>query len=295
MSLNSNIHIKQLQNTINNKLDEYLPSSYPDSLYEAMRYSVLGSGKRLRAIFCVESCRAFNKPEEIALPMACSIEIIHAQSLIHDDLPCMDNDDFRRGKPSTHKQFGEAMAVLAGDALIPYAYEVFLQHTPDSVSCETKLKVIKEFSETIGAKGLVAGQVIDIETEGKLIDKNTLKYIHDNKTGALYRFAIRSGAILANCTEKELKAITTFGEAIGLAFQISDDILDITATKDSLGKTPGKDQASGKNTYPLIYGFDNSIIELNRLCHLAVDTLKINNIKSDTLCEIAQYIANRIK
>lgn len=295
MSINSNQHIKQLQSTINTKLDEYIPSAYPESLNEAMRYSVLGTGKRLRAIFCVETCRAFKQPEEIAIPLACAIEIIHAQSLIHDDLPCMDNDDFRRGKPSTHKQFGEAMAVLAGDALIPYAYEVFLQHTPKLVSCETKLKVIEEFSKTIGAKGLVAGQVIDIESEGKLIDKKTLKYIHDNKTGALYRFAIRAGAILADCSKNELETITTFGEAIGLAFQISDDILDITATKDTLGKTPGKDQASGKNTYPLIYGFDNSIIELNRLCDLAINTLKENNIQSETLCEIAQYIANRIK
>ncbi|MGD9581143.1 MAG: polyprenyl synthetase family protein [Vampirovibrionia bacterium] len=295
MNLKSNNYIKQLQDAVNSKLDEFIPQIYPDTLFEAMRYSVLGSGKRLRAIFCVETCKAFGKPVELALPMACAIEIIHAQSLIHDDLPCMDNDDFRRGKPSTHKQFGEAMAVLAGDALIPYAYDVFLKHTPDSVSSDTKLKIVKEFSETIGPKGLVAGQVIDVETEGKLIDKETLKYIHDNKSGALYRFAIRSGAILAECSERELALITEFAEAIGLAFQISDDILDITATKDTLGKTPGKDQASGKNTYPLIYGFDNAVNELNRLCDLSINILKDNDIKSDVLSEIAQYIADRIK
>lgn len=295
MKIKSNTYLKELQSKINCKLDEYMSPSCPHLLWESMRYSVLGDGKRLRGILCIESCKTFKGSEDISLPTACAIEIIHAQSLIHDDLPCMDNDDFRRGKPSTHKQFGAAQAILAGDALIPFAYEVFLKHTPPSVSDKTKLTIIEEFSKTIGAHGLVGGQVVDVENAGIQVDSETLNYIHSNKTGALYNFALRSGAILANCSDKELELITTYSKAIGLAFQISDDILDITGSKESLGKTPGKDKASGKNTYPSVYGLENSISELNNLCKLAKDTLAHNNIKSEVLIDIADFIAERIK
>lgn len=286
--------LTRLQKLIEQKLDEYIPLQYPETIHEAMRYSVLNGGKRLRGILCIESCKAFGKTEELALPMACSIEIIHAQSLIHDDLPCMDDDDYRRGKPSTHKKYGEAIAVLAGDALIPYAYEVFLKHTPETVSQEIKIQIIQEFSEIIGARGLVGGQVVDVYTEGQKISPETLDYIHSHKTGALYNFSLRSGAILSGCSQQELDIITEYSEALGLAFQISDDILDITGSKESLGKTPGKDEAKGKNTYPSIYGLDHSRNELSRLCNKAIELIETNNINSSALLQIAQFIANRV-
>lgn len=295
LELQVNNNIKLFQAVINNKLNEYIPLQYPETLWDAIRYSVLGSGKRLRGILCIESCETFNSTQEVALPLACSIEIIHAQSLIHDDLPCMDNDDYRRGKLSTHKKYGEATAVLAGDAMIPLAYEIFLKYTPDSISEKIKVKIIEEFSHTAGASGLVGGQSVDCEYEGKIVDKETLKYIHSHKTGALYRFSLRSGAILAGCSDNELETITNYAEAIGLAFQISDDILDITGSKDKLGKTPGKDKASGKNTYPLLYGFDNSISELKRLCELSKEILYEANLKSEVLFYLADYIRDRIK
>ncbi|MEW5818599.1 MAG: polyprenyl synthetase family protein [Cyanobacteriota bacterium] len=295
IDLKTNQYLHELQEKIEKKLDELIPNQYPYSIYDAIRYSTLGGGKRIRAILCIESCKLFGGNEDIVLPLACTIEIIHAQSLIHDDLPCMDDDDYRRGKPSTHKKFGEAHAVLAGDAMIPLAYEVFLNNTPDEVNNETKIRIIKEFSKTIGASGLVGGQVVDVETEGTIVDTETLNYIHSNKTGALYRFSLRSGAILANCNEKQLEIISDFSKNIGLAFQISDDILDIIGSKEKLGKTPGKDKASGKNTYPLIYGLENSIKELNCLRNKAINILNENNLNSNVLIDITNYIADRIK
>jgi geranylgeranyl diphosphate synthase type II len=295
MEIQMNQDINIFKTLINQKLDEFIPVSYPEKLWEAMRYSVLGDGKRLRGLLCLESCRALNGSLEAALPAACAIEIIHAQSLIHDDLPCMDNDDFRRGKPSTHRQFGEALAVLAGDALIPLAYEVFITRTPPIVKDSTRVQIIKEFSETIGATGLVGGQSVDCETEGKTINKETLNYIHNNKTGALYRFALRAGAILAECTSEKLNAITRYAENIGLAFQISDDILDITGSKENLGKTPGKDKASGKNTYPSLYGMETSLQELEKLCNEAIIFLNSENINSEILVSVANLIKNRVR
>lgn len=294
LNLQSKEYLKNQQKKIEQKLEEFMPMSYPVRLFEAMSYSTLEGGKRLRGILCVESCKTFNGSEETAFPMACAIEIIHAQSLIHDDLPCMDNDDFRRGKPSTHKQFGAAQAILAGDAMIPLAYEIFLKHTPSKVKPESKLRLLEEFSQTIGATGLVGGQFVDVETEGTLIDAETLTFIHANKTGALYRFSLRSGAILAGCSESQLALITSFAEAIGLAFQISDDILDITGSKEALGKTPGKDSASNKNTYPKIHGLEESKIELNKQRKKALHFLNENNINSQALFDITNFIADRI-
>lgn len=288
-------YINELKDCINNKLNEVIPSSYPDNLWDAMRYSVLGPGKRLRGILCIESCKTFNGTLEMALPIACAIETIHSQSLIHDDLPCMDNDDFRRGKLSTHKKYGEAEAVLAGDALIPLAYEIFLKYTPENVKNETKIKVVQEFSKIIGATGLVGGQFIDCENEGKTVSEETLKYIHSNKTGALYRFSLRSGAIIAECSENELALITEYADLLGLAFQISDDILDIIGSKENLGKTPGKDKATGKNTFPSIYGLDKSYKDLELLCNKAKEILLGNNINSEVLLDIAEYINNRVR
>jgi geranylgeranyl diphosphate synthase type II len=288
-------NIKELQKKISENLDKYIPYGYPDRLWEAMRYSVLGEGKRLRAILCIESCKAVGGNEEAAMPLACSIEIIHAQSLIHDDLPCMDNDDFRRGKPSTHKQYGEAMAVLAGDALIPFAYQVFLDNTSESVPDKIKLKIINEFSKTIGAAGLVGGQSIDCENEGQKVDPETLQYIHDNKTGALYRFCTWSGALIGGCNEKNLQLITDYGRYLGHAFQISDDILDITGSKEKLGKTPGKDKASGKNTYPLLFGLEKSKNELKNLITKAKNCLNTPEINPESLIYIADLINDRAK
>lgn len=288
-------HNQEIKELINKKLDEYIPKAYPEKLWEAMRYCTLDGGKRVRALLCLESCKTFSGSVENALPTACAIEMIHAYSLVHDDLPCMDNDDFRRGKPSTHRQYGEDIAVLTGDALIPLAYETILTYTTSDVPDNKKLLVLMEFSKSIGANGLVGGQVVDMQSEGQTIDKETLHYIHSNKTGALIRFSARSGAILGGATETQLKAITTFSEAIGLAFQISDDLLDITSSKDTLGKTPGKDAATGKNTYPKLYGVDTSSQELNNLYNKAKAALLDNNIHSEILLELAEYIIKRVK
>jgi len=287
-------YLADIKERINNKLDEYTSLEYPNELYEAIRYSLLGSGKRLRAILCIESCKTFQGTEELAMPLACAIEILHAQSLIHDDLPCMDNDDFRRGKLSCHKQFSEAIAVLAGDAMIPLAFEIFAKYTPSTISLNKRYKILQNFFVTAGGQCLVGGQTVDVINEGIQVKPETLNYIHSNKTGAMYRFSLWSGAILGDANNKEIETITNYADTLGLAFQISDDILDITGSKEDLGKTPGKDLIQKKNTYPAIYGLNHSINELDRLCSLAVNILKTNNINSEILIELANYISKRI-
>lgn len=289
-----NEYLNDLKIRINNKLEEYIPLVYPEELYKAIRYSVLDSGKRLRAILCIESCKVFNGTEELAMPLACGIEILHAQSLIHDDLPCMDNDDYRRGKLSCHKQFGEAIAVLAGDAMIPLAFEIFIKHTSDKIELYKKAKILQNFFITAGGQALVGGQVVDVINEGVQVSPETLNYIHSNKTGALYRFALSSGAILADANENEIDVITSFADILGLAFQISDDILDITGSRENLGKTPGKDLIQNKNTYPAIYGINYSINELDRLCNMSINLLKDNKINSEILIELVNFIAKRV-
>lgn len=280
---------------INSHLEEYLKERYPQKIWEAMRYTVLAEGKRLRPILALESARACGGKLEDAIPTACAIEMLHSYSLIHDDLPCMDNDDLRRGKPTNHKVFGEGMAVLAGDALFSYAPQVIIQNTPDSVDKAILLKVLEEFAMSAGPMGIVGGQVVDIESEDKDIDVSTFTYIHTHKTGELFKFSLRAGALLAQADENKLEALTEYGRLIGYAFQIADDVLDIIGTKESLGKTPGKDKLAKKNTHPELYGIAQSKEEVEHLCANAQQVLFENDIDSPGLIGIAGSIVLKVR
>ena len=279
---------------IEQKLDEFLPVKYPQEIWESMRYSVLAGGKRLRPMLCLETCRVLSDSYEQAIPTACAIEMLHTQSLIHDDLPCMDNDDYRRGKLTNHKKFSESTAVLAGDALLSFAPQIIIQKTPKTVSQDKILKVLEEFLVSAGAEKLIAGQVVDIDSEGKQIDKQTLNFIHENKTAALFNLSLRTGAILGGADDKILEALTLVAQNMGLAFQIMDDILDVTSTLEELGKTPGKDALEEKATYVSLYGLDEAKKQVTSLCSTACGILKEHNIESEVLTGIVNSISERV-
>lgn len=279
--------MKKYIELVENKLDEFLPVEYPNEIFESMRYSVLAKGKRLRPVMCLEACRIFGGNIEDAIPTACAIEMLHVQSLIHDDLPCMDNDDFRRGKPTNHKVYGEATATLAGDALLSFAPQVIL-HNSKNLSDNTKLKLIDEFCQAAGVYGIIGGQVVDIDSEGKKISPETLNFIHTHKTADMFKFALRAGAIIAGATDKQIKDMTDFGQTLGFAFQICDDILDETSTFEELGKTIGKDKAANKPTYTALYGIEKAknevVCMLNDACAIIAKYNKseiFENIISD--------------
>lgn len=250
---------------VDEHLEKYMEIQYPENIFKSMKYTVTLPGKRLRPVMCLEACRFFGGNIEDAIPTACAIEMLHAQSLIHDDLPCMDNDDFRRGKPSNHKVFGEAMAVLAGDALLSYGPQLIIEKSKN-LSSETVLKVLNEYTKLAGAYGLIAGQVVDIESENANIhDAKTLEFIHTHKTADLFRLALKSGAIIAGADEQGLKDMDELAQKFGLAFQIYDDILDEISTFEELGKTVGKDKEAHKLTYTSLYGLEESKKKLNSL------------------------------
>ncbi len=275
---------------INAHLDKYLELRYPNNIWEAMRYSVLAKGKRLRPLIALESARACGGDINNVLPAACAIEMLHCQSLIHDDLPCMDNDDYRRGQLTNHKVYGEAIAVLAGDALLSLAPRVIIKHTPDSVDKKILLSVLDEFFKAAGAMGIVGGQVVDIQSENREINIETFNYILNHKTGELFKFAARAGALLAGATGEKPDALASYGSKIGYAFQIADDILDVTGTIDEIGKTPGKDSKLNKNTYVSFHGIEKSETDLINICESAKKILMRNKIKSGLLYDIADNI-----
>ena len=289
-----NKQLEEYKKLITQKLDEYLPQQYPNSIFESMRYSVLADGKRIRPILAIEIFKLFSNNIEEILPTACAIEMLHAQSLIHDDLPCMDNDDFRRGKPTNHKVFGEAIATLAGDALLSFAPQLIIQKTPKSISSEKVLRVLNEFMQAAGVYGIIGGQVVDIESEGKEIDKDTLNFIHRHKTADMFIFPVRAGAILGGANEQQIQELSEYAAKIGLAFQIADDLLDETSTLEVLGKTPGKDKIAQKATYPRVYGFKESKITLHSLIEESCDIIK-NSYNSELLLYITKTIETRIK
>jgi len=245
---------------VDRALDRFLPreSAPPASLHKAMRYSVFAGGKRLRPVLVAAGAEAVGGTLEAVMPAACAVEMIHTYSLIHDDLPAMDNDDFRRGVPTSHKVFGEAIAILAGDALLTLAFRLLANSSPAGGEAGRLRDMLIEVADAAGSAGMVGGQVADIECEGKVAGAAIVDYIHTHKTAALIRASIRSGAILAGASAAELKALGVVGDSLGLAFQIMDDILDITATSEELGKTAGKDQAQQKATYPAVHGIEAS-------------------------------------
>lgn len=257
--------MEKLIEKINTALNKYMKIEYPEDIFKSMKYTTTLPGKRLRPVMCLEACRIFGGNMEDAMPTACAIEMLHAQSLIHDDLPCMDNDDFRRGKPSNHKVFGEAIATLAGDALLSYGPQVIIENSKN-IPAERVLKVLNEYMKAAGVYGIIAGQVADIENEkAKVKDAKTLEYIHTHKTADLFRLALKAGAIIAGADEKALDEMNTFANKFGLAFQIYDDILDEISTFEELGKTVGKDKASDKLTYVSLYGLEEAEKKLNSL------------------------------
>jgi geranylgeranyl diphosphate synthase type II len=255
------------------------PAREAAGLWEAMRYGSLNGGKRIRSVLAIEACKACGGDVRQVLPTACAIELVHAQSLMHDDLPCMDNDDMRRGKPSVHKAFGESTAVLAGDALIAVAFGLIARRTPlgGAVTPERLLAVLGDFADVTSVKGLVNGQFVDIFYEGKPYTPEILEYIHTYKTGALFRFALSSGVRLAGAPEPVAERFARIGQTLGLTFQIVDDLLDIGATSEMLGKTAGKDRLQEKATYPALFGEEASARQAEQLALEALALLAIRD------------------
>jgi geranylgeranyl diphosphate synthase type II len=285
----------EIRKQVDIHLDKYIDVIYPEEIYKSMRYSLLAGGKRLRPVIAIEVARIFNVDIETALPSACAIEMLHCQSLIHDDLPCMDNDDYRRGKPSNHKVFGAATATLAGDAFLCYAPQLIIDKTPKTIKPDTILRLLNEFFIAGGVDGIISGQIVDIDSEKKKITKETLDFIYEYKTAKLFKLAVRTGAILGNATETQLKDLTNFAQYYGHAFQIYDDILDVTSTLEELGKTPGKDADVEKSTYVSMYGLEEAKKQALFLCDKACDILISKDIKSDILKGVVSDISEGIK
>ncbi len=287
-------YLEEQRAAVEAELERVLPCTeeYPPSIHEAMRYSVFAGGKRLRALLCLEAGRLFGGKEERLLRVGCALELIHTYSLIHDDLPALDNDDLRRGKPTLHRKFSEATAILAGDALLTLAFEVLA--SPGLAAADRQLRVIHELAQAIGTRaGMVGGQVIDLEAMGAPIDAARLEYIHSAKTGAFIRAATRSGAICAGAGESDLTRVTIYGDKIGLAFQIADDLLDVLGSEEALGKAVHKDDRQKKATYPALYGVEESQRLAAELSRSACAALESYGDSAQRLREIADYLVTR--
>lgn len=265
-----------------------------NTLFKAMDYSLNAGGKRLRPILVLEACKLVEGNLELAKPFACAIEMIHTYSLIHDDLPAMDNDDYRRGKPTNHKVYGEGMAILAGDGLLNYAYEKMihtsLKNPDDSDRC---LKAMNEIAYHAGINGMIGGQVVDLESENKKVDLTTVDFIHKHKTAALIIASMRCGAILGGADNEALKRITDYAERIGLAFQIIDDILDIVGDQEKLGKDIGSDQEKEKSTYPSLLGLESSREIAKKMIQESKDAIGYFGDKAAFLIELSDFLASR--
>ena len=281
------------QKKVDAALNRFLPAAgtRPKTIHQAMRYSIFAGGKRLRPVICLATAEVLRGKIDDALPLACAVECIHTYSLIHDDLPCMDNDDFRRGKPTSHKVYGEGMAVLAGDALLTIAFEIAT--LGNAASRYPHAALVRELAAASGSQGMVGGQVADLEGEGKKISPADLRYIHEKKTAALIASSIRLGAMSANATPRQLERLTDFGQSLGLAFQVIDDILDVTQTTEKLGKSAGKDVAAQKATYPALLGLDKARKEADRLTARARAALKPFGKDAGPLEAIADFLLKR--
>jgi geranylgeranyl diphosphate synthase, type II len=278
---------------VNRALDRFIPaaSTKPETIHKAMRYSLFAGGKRMRPALCLAAAEACGGKWLDAMPLACAVECIHTYSLIHDDLPAMDNDDYRRGKLTNHKVFGEGVAVLAGDALLTQAFEI-------AALCRgwprySHQDIVLELAKAAGSLQLIAGQVADLEGEGKKVSVKELQFIHERKTSALLCCSVRLGGMSANCTPAQLKGLTAFGYNVGLAFQVIDDILDVTQSSEQLGKTAGKDTAAHKATYPAIVGLERSRAIARRLTQNAFDALRSFRGKARALEMLAKFLLER--
>jgi geranylgeranyl diphosphate synthase type II len=282
------------------KIDRFLAQVVPDGeavpkiLYESMRYSLLGGGKRIRPILTIAAAEAVGTESDGILPFAAALEFIHTYSLVHDDLPAMDNDDFRRGRPTNHKTFGEGMAILAGDALLTMAFELCSNpKLKDCVPQDRQVQIIQELAVGAGHGGMVGGQVLDIQAENQDIDLRSLQTIHTFKTGRLIRASVRIGGIFGDATSSQLDSLTAYSEDIGLAFQIADDVLNMIGTREELGKDPGTDAKRGKKTYPTFYGVEGARDLAEQHIKRAIKWLDEFDQKADPLRALAEYITNR--
>ncbi|MEO1619749.1 MAG: geranylgeranyl diphosphate synthase CrtE [Cyanobacteria bacterium J06632_3] len=273
-------------------LDASIDVVYPEKIYEAMRYSLMAGGKRLRPILCLATCEMLGADAQIAMPTACALEMVHTMSLIHDDLPAMDNDDYRRGKLTNHKVYGEDVAILAGDALLTYAFEYVATQTKGA-SPQSVLEVIAQLGKAVGAAGLVGGQIVDLASEGTVVNEETLTFIHMHKTAALLEVSVTSGAVLAGADQGVVDRLRRYAQRIGLAFQIVDDVLDITSTAETLGKSVGKDIAAQKATYPSLWGLEESKRKADQLVTDAIAELAEFEERAQPLVAIAHYITAR--
>jgi len=285
--------LKTVARDVDSALGRFVPkaTTRPATLHRAMRYSLFAGGKRMRPAMVLAAAEACGGGRAAALPFACAVECIHAYSLIHDDLPAMDDDDFRRGKPTNHKVFGEGVAILAGDALLTQAFEILAQAQPTRRHGHASF--VLELARASGSLRLIAGQVADLEGEGKGLSIPELRYIHENKTSALLCASVRLGAMSADASPAQLKALTDFGRNVGLAFQVIDDILDVTQTTEQLGKTAGKDVAAQKATYPRLVGLDESRRIAARLTARAYAALRPFGGRAPALAALARYLLER--
>jgi len=280
-------YLVEKSKVIDRYIDEFLPdgNQYPQELHQAIRYSVLGGGKRLRPVLAVAAFEACGGDSDVIYPAAAALEFIHCYSLIHDDLPCMDDDDLRRGQPTVHKKFSEAVALLAGDALHDLAFELMAK--------TGRPEAIRELAEAIGTHGMLAGQMADMEAEGRTLTLDEISYIHAHKTGKLIRGSLRIGALLADAGREQFEAVSRFGEKIGLAFQIMDDILDIEGDPAMLGKPVGSDSKNAKATYPGVVGMEQARSDLRGLIDEAIEIISRAVPVTDNFIEIARFIGGR--
>ncbi len=287
-------YISATAEQVDHSLDRMLPpeTAAPATIHKAMRYSIFAGGKRIRPVLCIAAAEACGGKAGTAMPAACAVETLHTYTLIHDDLPCMDNDDLRRGKPTNHKVFGEGIAVLAGDALLTEAFAM-LARLPENANYRVA-DYVRELAEATGSRQLIGGQVLDLEGEGRPLSIEELRAIHNGKTSALLTAAIRLGAMSAAASPEQLAALTTYGQNLGLAFQIIDDILDITSTPETLGKSIGKDEQAGKATYPALVGIDHARQEARDLTAAACKALDIfPEQQRARLLALNDYLLNR--
>ena len=294
--LSASQYLSEGKKLIDERMLSFLPQgkAYPESIHEAMRYSLLAGGKRLRPVLVMAAAEAVGGDRNTILPFAIAAELIHTYTLIHDDLPALDNDDLRRGKPTNHKVFGEAIAILAGDALLTQAFIIMTRAAGmETVPPECILKATHEMAGALGSTGMIGGQVVDLESEGKRVNSETLEYIHIYKTGFLIRACIRCGGVLSQASKGQLSSLSSFGAHIGLAFQIIDDILDITGDQEKLGKDIGSDLTKNKATYPALYGLEESKRKAEELVEESIDCLNEFDDRADPLREIARFFVQR--
>jgi len=293
-----NRYLQEKKEIVDSALERYFPGEgeFPPSLYKAIHHSLFAGGKRIRPILSIASFEAVGGKGDRILPFACALEMIHTYSLIHDDLPAIDNDDYRRGKPTCHKVFGEAIAVLAGDGLLTEAFRLMTSFPEKDHPSGDKgliLDLVNEVAQAAGILGMVGGQVVDVESEGKDVDLPTVQYIHTHKTGAMILVSVRVGGKLGGAKEGTLKALTRYGEGLGLAFQIADDILNVRGEATLMGKKTGSDLSRGKATYPSVLGVEESKKRAHELVELAVDALSPFGPEADPLREIAHFVIAR--